>query len=234
MTEKLMQQLEGLTGPHLADGCLRSGVPIRFAPHELKPIIPGMECRGRALPVRHVGSIDVFFEVLEHSKPGDVIVIDNGGRTDEACIGDIVLLEAKAAGIAGFVIWGLHRDAKELREIGFPVFSLGACPSGPQRLHARPPDIFKRATVGQHVITTNDVVVGDPNGVLFLPYDHLDQIVEQATAYRETEARQLKAMSEGRSYREQTRFAQYLEKRANDPGYGFRQHLKDIQAAGEV
>lgn len=234
MSESLMQQLQGLTGPHLADGCLRSGVPIRFAPHELKAISPGMEVRGRALPVRHVGSIDVFFEALEHAKPGDVIVIDNGGRTDEACIGDIVLLEAKAAGIAGFVIWGLHRDAKELREIGFPVFSLGACPTGPQRLHVRPPDIFERANVGQHVITSSDVVVGDANGVLFLPSGQLEQIVQQATAYRETEARQLKAMREGRSYRDQTRFAQYLQKRGSNPSYGFRQHLKDIEAAGEV
>jgi len=234
MNPSLIQQLQGLTGPHLADGCLRTGVPIRFAPADVKALVPGMECRGRALPVRHVGSIDVFFEALENLQPGDVIVIDNGGRTDEACIGDIVLLEAKAAGAAGFVIWGLHRDSKELREIGFPVFSMGALPTGPQRLHVRPPDIFERANVGQHVITSDDIVVGDANGVLFLPSAKLQAIVEAATAYRETEARQLKAMREGRSYREQTRFARYLEKRRSDPGYGFRQHLKDIEAAGEV
>lgn len=234
MNTLLMQQLQGLSGPHLADGCLRSGVPIRFAPFDVKAIAPGMECRGRALPVRHVGSIDVFFEALELAQPGDVMVIDNGGRTDEACIGDIVLLEAKAAGIAGFVIWGLHRDAKELREIGFPVFSMGACPTGPQRLHVRPPDLLQRANIGQHAITTSDIVVAEANGVLFLPSDHLGQIVDAATAYRETEARQLKAMRDGRSYREQTRFAQYLARRAANPGYGFRQHLKDIEAAGEV
>jgi regulator of RNase E activity RraA len=230
----IIQRLTSLSGPHIADGCLRTGIPIRFAPPQVHPLLPTMECRGRALPVRHVGSIDVFFEAFEHAKPGDVVVIDNGGRTDEACIGDIVLLEAKAVGIAGFVIWGLHRDSKELREIGFPVFSMGALPTGPQRLHVRPPDIFECAMVGQHAITNRDIVIGDANGVLFLPSDRIEEIVEAATAYRETEARQLKAMREGRSYREQTRFAEYLEKRKANPSYGFRQHLKDIEAAGEV
>lgn len=234
MNKALIDQLRSLTGPHLADGCLRTGIPIRFAPAQVQGLTPQMECRGRAFPVRHVGSIDVFFEALERTSPGDVIVIDNAGRMDEACIGDIVLLEAAAAGVEAFVIWGLHRDSKELREIGFPVFSMGSLPTGPQRLHARPPDVFSRAVIGQHAITTDDIVVGDANGVLFLPSDRLADIVDAATGYRETEARQLLAMANGRTFRSQTRFAEYLTRRAAEPAYGFRQHLKDIEAAGEV
>lgn len=234
MEPSLIDQLHALTGPHLADGCLRCGVPIRCAPSGLQSLRPGMECRGRARPVRHVGSIDVFLEALEAVQPGDVLVIDNGGRLDEACIGDIVLLEARAAGVAAFVIWGLHRDSKELAEIGLPIFSLGAFPTGPQRLLARPPDAFSSAMVGPHAITEQDIVVGDANGVLFLPEDRVADIVAAATMYRETEARQLKAMHEGISYRQQTRFADYLARRKVDSSYGFRQHLKDLAAAGEV
>ena len=234
LKETLADQLGKLTTPHLADGCLRTGVPIRFAPAGVRPLAGTMRCSGRARPVRHVGSIDIFLEVFEKAKPGEVLVIDNGGRLDEACIGDIILLEAKAVGLTGIVIWGLHRDASELDEIGFPVFSLGALPTGPQRLHARPPDIFSRAAFGPHAITTADFVVADANGVLFLPEERLADVVAAATVYRETEARQLQAMREGRSYRAQTRFTEYLTRRERDPGYGFRQHLKDIEAAGEV
>jgi 4-hydroxy-4-methyl-2-oxoglutarate aldolase len=234
MNETLIDQLSKLTTPHLADGCLRTNVPIRFAPPGLRPLLANMQCAGRAQPVRHVGSIDIFLEVFQKSAPSEVLVIDNGGRLDEACIGDIVALEAKAAGIAGIVIWGLHRDSKELSEIGFPLFSLGALPTGPQRLHARPPDVCSRATVGPHAITSSDFVVADANGVLFLPEDRLGDIIAAAVVYRETEARQLKAMREGRSYRSQVRFSDYLSRRQREPSYGFRQHLKDIEAAGEV
>jgi regulator of RNase E activity RraA len=223
-----------LTTPHVADGCLRMGLPIRFAPATVRPISSGMRCHGRALPVQHVGSIDVFLEAFENVQPGDVLVIDNGGRLDEACIGDIILLEGKAAGLSGFAIWGLHRDARELQDIGFPVFSMGALPTGPQRLHARPKDAFTRATFGGHVITVNDYVMADDNGVLFLPHDRLEEVATAAASYRETEARQLSAMREGRSYRGQTRFADYLSRRSADGSYGFRQHLKEIAAAGEV
>lgn len=234
MDKTLIDQLDGLTTAHLADGCLQVGAPIRFAPTGVRPLMSHMECRGRARPVRHVGSIDIFFEALEGVMPGEVFVVDNGGRLDEACIGDIVLLEAKAAGIAGFVIWGLHRDSKELSEIGFPVFSLGALPTGPRRLHTRPPDVLNRAVIGEHAVTSDDCVVADANGVLFLPEDRLPDIVSAAVTCRETEARQLRAMREGRSYRSQTRFKEYLSRRGRDPSYGFRQHLKDMAAAGEV
>lgn len=234
MDKSVIEKLKHLTTPHLADGCLRTGLPIRCAPTGLQGLVPGMQCAGRARPVRHVGSIDVYFEAIEGTSESEVLVVDNGGRLDEACVGDIVALEVKASGISGIVIWGLHRDSKELTDIGFPLFSLGALPTGPQRLNPRPADMFSRAIVGSHVITSNDFVVADANGVLFLPEDNLERIVDAASEYRDIEARQLKAMAEGRSYRDQTRFGEYTARRRQDPSYGFRQHLKDIEAAGEV
>jgi 4-hydroxy-4-methyl-2-oxoglutarate aldolase len=227
-------QLAHLTTPHLADGCLKTNVPIRCAPSALHPLAPAMRCSGRARPVRHVGSIDIFFEALHGAARGEILVIDNGGRLDEACIGDIVALEVKEAGIAGIVIWGLHRDSKELTDIGFPVFSLGALPTGPQRLRTRPADVFSRATIGPHVITSGDFVAADANGVLFLPEDRLEDIIAAAVDCRETEAHQLKAMKNGRPYRSQVGFSDYLARREQDASYGFRQHLKEIAAAGEA
>jgi hypothetical protein len=59
-------------------------------------------------------SVDVFLEAVRRGRPGDVLVVDNGGRADEACIGDLVVLEATAAGLAGLV-GGRVRDRRHPR-----------------------------------------------------------------------------------------------------------------------
>src|SRR5262249_20232379 len=65
LNEALIDQLRNLTTPHLADGCLRTNIPVRCAPAGLRPLVGNMRCAGRARPVRHVGSIDIFLEALQ-------------------------------------------------------------------------------------------------------------------------------------------------------------------------
>src|SRR5437867_6595065 len=226
-------QLSGFTTPHLADACLRAGLPLRCAPASLRGVIAGSRASGRARPAQHVGSVDIFLEALGDASPGDVLVVDNAGRLDEACVGDLITLETKSAGLAGIVIWGLHRDTREIAAIGLPVFSLGSVPTGPLRLNARGPDALRWAAVGPHLISTSDYVVADDDGVLFLPQDGLANILPIARQIRDTETRQAEAMVAGTSLRRQLRFDDYLSRRRGDPTYAFRQHLRDIAGAIE-
>src|SRR6185437_2402346 len=127
---------------------------------------------------------------FEHAREGDVLVVDNGGRTDQACIGDLVVAEAKAAGIAGLLVWGLHRDTADILAIGLPVFSLGAIPTGPLELVSLDPHALSSARVGEHTVSSGDVVVADDDGAVFLPEDRVAEIIDVAEAIRAAERRQ--------------------------------------------
>ncbi|HEV7743111.1 MAG TPA: RraA family protein [Pseudolysinimonas sp.] len=223
-----------VTTAHLTDGCVRTGVEVRCAPAGTVAITPGSRFSGRALPVRHSGSVDVFLEVLERAQPGDVLVIDNEGRLDEACVGDLMVLEAAGAGLAGIVIWGLHRDTAEIREIGLPVFSLGSMPTGPLRVDPRASDALDVATIGRWTISRDDHVFADDDGVIFVPSAAVAGAVAAAEAIRDTEYAQADRSRAGQSLRAQLQFARYLERRAQEPSLTLRQHLAEIGGAIEV
>ena len=219
--------------PLIADAALRLKIPLRIAPSGIAPLIPGQRLAGPALPAIHSGSVDVFLEAMQHGQSGDVLVIDNGGRTDEGCIGDLTALEAQAGGLAGIVVWGVHRDTFELRQIGFPIFSYGACPSGPQRLDSRAESALRRACFGKFEVEASDVVFGDDDGCLFIAGDRVEELLATAQAIRNRERHQAEAVKRGQTLREQLEFASYLKKRAADPTYTFRQHLRRIKGAIE-
>ena len=231
---ELARRFKTLSTAHLADACVRVGVPVRCAPSAVSPVTPGDRMAGRVLPARHAGSVDIFLEALQDAAPGDVLVVDDdAGRSDAACVGDLMVLEAKEAGLAGMVIWGLHRDTVDVRAIGLPVFSMGASPTGPLRPGTRPPDALEAATVGEWQVDSQDVVAGDDDGVLFVPLDRAEEVFSVAERIRDTERGQIERMRGGVSLREQVRFHDYLAERVSNPELTFREHLRVVRGAIE-
>ena len=221
-----------LSTPLVADACMRLGVPLRCAPPGIRPVGPGGRVAGRVLPVRHSGSVDVFLEAMGSAGKGDILVVDNGGRGDEACVGDLVTLEARACGLAGIVIWGCHRDTSELVEIGFPVFSYGACPAGPRRLDPREPDALDLGRFGTFSVGGDDMAFADDDGVLFAPCANATEILSTAHAIWQRERKQAAEIRAGRKLRAQLAFDKYVETRAADPSYTFRKHIR--LSGGEI
>ena len=229
----MLKAFAGLSTPLVADACLRSDVPLRVAPPGVLAVVPGHRVAGRVLPARHYGSVDVFLEAFGAAQAGDVMVVDNGGREDEACVGDLAALEAGEAGLSGMVIWGLHRDTPELVEIGLPVFSYGSYPPGPVRLDERGPEALVTARCGTHVVSADDVVFGDEDGVLFVAAERVEEVLATAHRIWETEREQARLIRRGKTLRNQTAFDDYLARSAADPTYTFRQHLRRIGGAIE-
>jgi len=232
-SEELVQRFARLTTAHVADACIRAQLPVRCAPATVKSVVAGDRLAGRVLPARHAGSVDIFLEALEGATPGDVLVVDDAGRHDASCVGDLVVLEAAAAGLAGVVIWGLHRDTADIRAIGLPVFSMGAIPTGPLSPGVRPPDALDSATVGEWLVSRDDLVLGDDDGVLFVPVARAEEVFAIAEGIRDTERGQAEQMRGGVSLREQVQFGEYLSERSKYPELTFREHLRTVRGAIE-
>jgi 4-hydroxy-4-methyl-2-oxoglutarate aldolase len=230
--QSLQERFANLTTPLIADACLRLKLPYRIAPCGIRGIKEA-HITGRAAPVRHYGSVDIFLEVIGMAQQGDILVIDNGGRTDEACIGDLTVLEVQDGGLAGIVLWGVHRDSAELTRIGFPVFSYGAYPGGPERLDTRDADALSVAHFATFTVTNEDVVFADVDGVVFIQGQHLDAVISMADTIAQKERRQAQEITAGKNLREQLRFGEYLARRDTDATYTFRQHLRTIGGAIE-
>ena len=233
MTSDLLQGFDWTT-PFIADACALLHLPIRLGPQPLRPMRADHRVAGPARPARHAGSTDVFLEAIAASTPGDVLVIDNTGRLDEGCIGDLVAGEAHLDGLAGIVVWGAHRDTAAIGAIGIPVWSLGTYPAGPQELRTRSPHALEAASLSHVTVTKDDFVFADIDGVVVVESSLLPRVVEAAREIATREQAQAARLFNGERLREQLQLDDYVARRALEPTYTFRQHLRSLGGAIEI
>jgi RraA family protein len=145
----------------------------------IAPLAPTMRLAGPALTVEvRPGDNLMIHAAMAIAKPGDVLVIDGKGDESSALMGEIMVSQCMASGIAGIVVYGAVRDIEAIRALGFPVYAIGANPNGPTKLI--PGRINWPVSVGGVTVQPGDLVVADGDGVVVVETAKVPTVLELA------------------------------------------------------
>ncbi|MBC8246192.1 MAG: RraA family protein, partial [Deltaproteobacteria bacterium] len=126
VSDDIINKFKGLDATGVSDALDRLG--ISGGCHGISPIVAGAKAVGPAFTVSYVpcgvekGTVGDFLDDVE---PGQIVVLDNAGRTYCTVWGDIMTVYSQKKGVAGTVIDGVCRDLPRILETGYPIFSRG-------------------------------------------------------------------------------------------------------------
>ena len=162
----------------------------------LRPMHKGGGLAGPAFTVKtRPGDNLMVHKAIDIAEPGDVIVVDAGGDLTNAIIGELMLVHAVKRGVAGFAINGAIRDLATIRGQATPVFAAGVTHRGPYK--NGPGEINGRIAIGGMVIEPGDLIIGDDDGLLCIPFADLAETLAAAQAKQQAEIGQMAATEAG-------------------------------------
>lgn len=172
--------------------------------HGISPVVPGAKAVGPAFTVSYVpcgvdkGTVGDFLDDVES---GQVLVLDNAGRTYCTVWGDIMTVYSQKRGIAGTVIDGVCRDLPRILETGYPIFTRGRfMVTGKDRVEVAGVNV--PVSIGNVQVCPNDIMMCDDTGVLVVPIKRAEEVLKVATEIDETEQRILEMLDQGMTLRE--------------------------------
>lgn len=135
-------------------------------------------------------------EAYNLAQPGDVVVIE--GVPGASNMGGLSATLAHRAGCAGAVIDGMHRDPGASLELGFPLWTRGVTPvTGKWRLETV--EINGPVRIAGVTVMAGDLVVADDAGIAFVPYGHVEAVLQEALRIDAGDERQRRDIAAGAS-----------------------------------
>ena len=199
----LVALFEGLDTPGVSDALDKLGLPgqcLGVAPLDNYSKVTV----GPAFTVQYVsasvppGTVGDF---IEDVAPGDVVVIDNGGRTDCTVWGDIMTQYAGTRQIAATVIDGVCRDVNKALGDGYPIFSKGRfMRTGKDRVQVQ--SVNQPVSIGTARVSARDIVVADANGVVIVPRARAAEVAACARQIESIEADIRALITQGKTLKE--------------------------------
>ena len=186
----------------ISDALDRLGIPGQCL--NIKPLDHRFRMTGRAFTILYgpagipPGTVGDYIDDVE---PGSVIVLDNGGRENATVWGDILTWVAHRRGVAGTVIDGACRDTHLSRELGYPIYSRSySMRTGKDRVQVEGTNVA--VNIGDARVRPGDILRGDADGVLVIPREHEDAVLDAAEEIDRVEQQIRGAINEGKTLKE--------------------------------
>lgn len=179
---QIVQAFKGLPVANISDSMSR----MTAAGSRLRPMHKSGYLAGPALTVKtRPGDNLMIHKALMLAQPGDVIVVDGGGDLTNALFGEIMVATAIKKGVAGVVLNGAVRDIDEIGRGTFPLFAVGVTHRGPYK--DGPGEINVPISIDGMVVHPGDLIVGDLDGLLCVPFEHAESLLAATTKKGEAE-----------------------------------------------
>lgn len=173
VSNELIEQYKSIPTSHISDNMNR----LYGNSASLKPYHNGGKLIGSAITVRtRPGDNLMIHKAINMSKPGDVLVVDGGGDMTRALFGEIMMYTSQSRGIAGIIIDGCIRDVDAFKNGDFPIYAKGVTHKGPYK--TGPGEVNVTVSVGDLIVNPGDLIVGDEDGVVSIPVDQAESILE--------------------------------------------------------
>lgn len=202
--DALLARFQTLATPTLANAL--DDVSFEGVLQGLMQVVPGTRCVGRAVTIRQIAGergdfTSADFRVgamIDAATPGDIIVVDNGGKAIST-FGGLATLAAKVKGVGGLVCDGGVRDQEEMLEHRFPVFTRHMTPlTGRTRLAIT--GINEPIACAGVRVRAGDIIVADGSGVVCIPAEHAARVAELAAGYQRDDDAAAQELRNGLSF----------------------------------
>ncbi|PZE22348.1 RraA family protein [Paenibacillus xerothermodurans] len=209
--QEMVREFMKTSTPTVSDALDR--LQIRGGCHGLAPIVQGKKIVGPAFTVKYVpigeekGTVGDY---IDDVGLGEVIVLDNGGRTDCTVWGDILTYVAASKGIAGTIIDGVCRDVDGIRGMDYPMFSRGQyMVTGKDRVMVQ--SVNQTVSIANVQVRQGDLIMADDSGVLVIPHNRAEEVLAVALQIEEAEQRILADLKNGATVAEARKTHKYNE-----------------------
>jgi RraA family protein len=185
-----------------------AGKSLRVLPAAIRPVSVGSRLLGRAVTANARDDLLAVLGALQHSGPGDVLVVATGG-SQRAVVGELFASEAERRGMAGIVVDGFCRDTATLKRMTMPIYARGATPRAAGAIIM--PEINVPVMLGDVAVNPGDILLGDDDGIVVATEAEMAAAIDKAEAIQFTEDTLRSSIAEGACLFDKLNFNEHVE-----------------------